>query len=351
MRPHRSRCELERGPPALAGSRGLFDAGAADCLPRVCARGQRADGTAPAPGDGAAAHGREDVAAASGGGRGPGPARVGSHGRGDADRRGGRPDAVRSGKEADELPRPHALGVFVGGAPRPRRHHEGGEWRFEQALTALGHIPETHDSIEQAIDIRCELRTALVPSGDFERIRTVLTEARHLSTRVQDAIRLGRVANYMSALHYFFGEPHQGFVTGREAIAVADTAVRVVGQAYAGMNLWELGEHREAVDYFRAAIAALKDRLVHERFGQVLVIGVLARVGLAGTLAELGDFDEAIAVGEQGVEIAQAAEHATSVATAQWGLGLPHLLRGNIEKALAFLQDAVIACREMNLRT
>jgi len=155
----------------------------------------------------------------------------------------------------------------------------------------------------------------------------------------------------MSALHYFFGEPHQGFVTGREAIAVADTAVRVVGQAYAGMNLWELGEHREAVDYFRAAIAALKDRLVHERFGQVLVIGVLARVGLAGTLAELGDFDEAIAVGEQGVEIAQAAEHATSVATAQWGLGLPHLLRGNIEKALPFLQDAVIACREMNLRT
>src|SRR5439155_25455781 len=67
--------------------------------------------------------------------------------------------------------------------------------------------------------------------------------------------------------------------------------------------------------------------------------------------AELGDFDEAIAVGEQGVEIAQAAEHATSVATAQWGLGLPHLLRGNIEKALPFLQDAVIACREMNLRT
>ena len=41
---------------------------------------------------------------------------------------------------------------------------------FEQALSALAHLPETRDTREQAIDLRLALRTALFPSGDFGRI-------------------------------------------------------------------------------------------------------------------------------------------------------------------------------------
>src|SRR5436309_3476575 len=119
--------ELERGPSPLAGARRLSDAGAADRVPGVRARGDGADRAASTPGSGAARR-REDLAAASGGGSRPGPARGGSHRRGDADRRGRRPHAVRHTEEADELPRPHAVGVLVRSASTPRGHHQGREW-------------------------------------------------------------------------------------------------------------------------------------------------------------------------------------------------------------------------------
>ena len=41
---------------------------------------------------------------------------------------------------------------------------------FEQALTALRHLPETRETLEQAIDLRFDLRNALLPLGEFERI-------------------------------------------------------------------------------------------------------------------------------------------------------------------------------------
>ena len=39
---------------------------------------------------------------------------------------------------------------------------------FEQALTALGHLPETRETREEAVDLRCDLRTALLSLGEFE---------------------------------------------------------------------------------------------------------------------------------------------------------------------------------------
>ena len=36
---------------------------------------------------------------------------------------------------------------------------------FEQALSALSHLPEQRDTLEQAIDLRLALRSVLHPSG------------------------------------------------------------------------------------------------------------------------------------------------------------------------------------------
>jgi hypothetical protein len=37
---------------------------------------------------------------------------------------------------------------------------------FEQALAALAHLPERRDTIEQAIDLRCDLRNVLLPLNE-----------------------------------------------------------------------------------------------------------------------------------------------------------------------------------------
>jgi tetratricopeptide (TPR) repeat protein len=52
---------------------------------------------------------------------------------------------------------------------------------FEQALSALEHLPETRDTSEQAIALRLALRPALRPLGDFRRFLVYLREAKALA--------------------------------------------------------------------------------------------------------------------------------------------------------------------------
>jgi predicted ATPase len=70
-----------------------------------------------------------------------------------------------------------AYGRQAGEKALARSAHREAVAYFEQALSALAHLPETRDTREQAIDLRLALRTALRPLGDLERIMTYLREA------------------------------------------------------------------------------------------------------------------------------------------------------------------------------
>ena len=58
-----------------------------------------------------------------------------------------------------------------------RSAHREAVVSFEQALSALPHLPEQRDTREQGIDLRLALRTALRPLGDKGRILAILHEA------------------------------------------------------------------------------------------------------------------------------------------------------------------------------
>jgi predicted ATPase len=62
-----------------------------------------------------------------------------------------------------------------------RSAHREAVGYFEQVLSALTHLPEQRATREQAIDLRLALRHALVPSGDFGRMLTLLREAEALA--------------------------------------------------------------------------------------------------------------------------------------------------------------------------
>ena len=68
---------------------------------------------------------------------------------------------------------------------------------FEQALLALGHLPETRERLEQAIDLRFDLRTALLPLGEFELSFGCLREAEGLARTLGDQRRLGQLSVYL----------------------------------------------------------------------------------------------------------------------------------------------------------
>jgi predicted ATPase len=64
-------------------------------------------------------------------------------------------------------------------------HHEAVRY-FEQALAALAQLPERRDRLEQAIDLRCDLRNALLPLGEQVRMVDHLRAAEAPAELVQD---------------------------------------------------------------------------------------------------------------------------------------------------------------------
>ena len=65
---------------------------------------------------------------------------------------------------------------------------------FEQALSALEHLPEQRDRREQAIDLRLDLRNALIAvRSTWGDILTYLREAERLAVALDDPRRLGQV--------------------------------------------------------------------------------------------------------------------------------------------------------------
>ena len=56
---------------------------------------------------------------------------------------------------------------------------------------SLQHFPEHHETLEQAIDLRLDIRNALIALGEFGAIVDHMREAETLATALDDQHRLG----------------------------------------------------------------------------------------------------------------------------------------------------------------
>jgi tetratricopeptide (TPR) repeat protein len=224
---------------------------------------------------------------------------------------------------------------------------------FEQALSALQHLPEQRAIHEQAIDLRFALRSALLPSGDWGRILTYLREAESLAETLDDPYRLGQVSIFLSNHFYLMGAYDQAIAIAQRALALATAGGEVVLQALANQRLGQAyhfqGDYRRAIDCFGQTVASLEGTWRHERFGQAILPAVNSRAYLAWCHAELGTFAEGRVLGEEGLRIAEAVEHPPSLMWASCGGGLLFLRQGNLPRALLLLERAVGICQEMDL--
>jgi predicted ATPase len=92
---------------------------------------------------------------------------------------------------------------------------------FEQALTALAQLPERRDTLEQAIDLRLDLRNALGPLWEPTRMFDHLRTAEALAERLGDDQRLGRVACSLCNCFLVMGEHDRAMAAGQRALALA----------------------------------------------------------------------------------------------------------------------------------
>jgi tetratricopeptide (TPR) repeat protein len=223
---------------------------------------------------------------------------------------------------------------------------------FEQALSAHAHLPGQRDTIEQAIDLRLALRTALRPLGEFGRILEYLREAEALAEALDDPRRLGQVRRFLAAHFYLIGEHAQAIAAAQRALTLAASGGEVVLHAlanrYLGGAYEALGDYRRAIDCFTQTVVPFEGARRHERFGQVFLPAVLARVHLATCHAELGMFAEGRMHGDEGLQLAEAAAHPASLMIALAGVGLLALRQGDVSRALPRLERAMALCQEAN---
>jgi tetratricopeptide (TPR) repeat protein len=224
---------------------------------------------------------------------------------------------------------------------------------FEQALSTLAHLPETRDTRVQAIDLRLALRTALFPSGNFGRVLAYLREAESLAEALDDPRRWGQVCAFLSQHFYLIGAYDQAIAAAQRALALATTSGEAILQALTNIHLGRgheaQGDYRQAIDCFRQTMASLEGAWRRERFGQVILPAVASRAFLVECHAELGMFAEGRAVGEAGLQIAEAVDHPASLMLALWGIGLLALRQGDLARALPLLERAVRICQEADL--
>jgi class 3 adenylate cyclase/tetratricopeptide (TPR) repeat protein len=224
---------------------------------------------------------------------------------------------------------------------------------FEQALSALAHLPETRDTREQAIDLRLALRSALLPSGDSGRILAHLREAEDLAVAIDDHRRLGQISGFLSVYFRNLGSYDQAIASAQRArelaTAVGDAIVYALANLFLGAAYWAQGGYRQAIDCREQTVASLHGPQRRERLGQANLPYVQSLAFLAACHAELGSFAEGRALGEEGLRIAETVAHPSSLMWASYGLGLLFLCHGDLPNALPRLERAIGICQEADL--
>ena len=221
---------------------------------------------------------------------------------------------------------------------------------FEQALVAVEHLSESPERREQAIDLRLDMRNALIALGAFGTMFDHLCEAERLAASLDDPRRLGWVSAYLSPYFSNTGDQDRAVETGQRALAIAtasgDFALEVMATFFLGLPYLSLGDYRQAVSYYRKNVEALTDERLHARFGEAGLPAVFSRAYLAWGLAELGEFVEGIVRGNEAVQIAETTvDQPLTLSHAYFGLGLVYLRKGDLPQAIAMLERCLRVCQ------
>ena len=234
-----------------------------------------------------------------------------------------------------------------------RSAHRQAVGYLEQALTALAHVPENRQKLEQAIDLRFDLRGSLFPLGEFERVLGCLHEAEALTRTLDDPRRVGQVSVYLCHNLWMMGHPMKALAFGESAVAIAesldDLRLRVTGHLYLGGAYVRTGDYRRAEELLRKVLRLLEGDLSRERFGQPGFPAVMARFFLDWLFADRGEFRTGIAIGQEGIRLSEMLDHPYSLVTMCSVLGHLHIARGELDDAISLLERGVAVSHEWNL--
>jgi class 3 adenylate cyclase/tetratricopeptide (TPR) repeat protein len=204
---------------------------------------------------------------------------------------------------------------------------------FEQALDILESLPESQATLEQAFDIRLELRAVLRQLGEVRKMLEYLREAEALSERLKDDRRRGRACGIMTTVLSTLDELDEALVTGTRAVEIArrsgDSMLRVVTTSCLEQAYYYRGDYEHVVEIASENIAALPPESTHEFFGLAVLPSVFTRGWLIMSLTELGRFSEAARYQAEAIRLAEPTQHWHTIGWAHLAASMLHLFKGH----------------------
>jgi len=215
---------------------------------------------------------------------------------------------------------------------------------LQQALETLEHLPESRDKVEQTIDLRLDLRNAMLPIVEPAAVLTSLREAEALARNLGDQRRLAVVLCHMADQFGNLGDYDRALEAGRRALATAealeDFAVRINANVRLGRVHYARGDYELSVDVFTKNVELLTGEATAELFGLLQPPSIYSRTWLVGSLVELGRFAEARAAAESSLQIARSLD--PWIANFSYvALGFIDLRTGELKSAIQRLAPAL----------
>ena len=224
---------------------------------------------------------------------------------------------------------------------------------FEQALTALRELPEGRATVEQATDLRLELRNTLIALLELPRALEYAREADTLARALDDRPRLARVLTHKTHSLWMTGAHEPAIATGQEAVALAasigDFSLIVTAEQYLGQVYRTIGDYPPAIGLFRRKFVALEGPRASERLGLHSLPSVLARIFLTDCLSLIGEFEEGVLRARAALEIAEAVGHPFSIVGAYAGLTWIHLRKGDFDTVVPALERGLSLSRTWSI--
>lgn len=204
---------------------------------------------------------------------------------------------------------------------------------FEQALRTVGALPESQATLEQAFEIRLELRPVLRQLGEGRQMLEYLREAETIAGKLEDDLRRGQVCLLMTSALSTFNELDNALATGARASEIAvrfgDRRLRLLSATLLEQAHYHRGDFEYVIELATDTLAAMPADWAREFCGLAVPPAIFGRAYLIMSLAELGRFAEAAEYAAEVVQLAEPTKHTHAIGWACLSTSMLHIFKGD----------------------